>query len=64
MQYRSIEEANIADAAAHLDDATRLNDPIKIEIARQHLKRQVEIIRVLRPDLYAEYTKQLEQQKP
>ena len=59
MHYRSIEEANVADAAGHLADAKRMNDPAKIQLARSHLREQLELIRQARPDLYEQYANNL-----
>jgi len=59
MQYRSIEEANVADVARHLTDAKRMNDPMKIQLARDQLRQQLELIREARPELYEKHAGEL-----
>ena len=51
MNYIPIDELNITDALRHLDDARRMNNPERIRIAHDDLKRQLDLVRKAKPDL-------------
>ena len=55
MNYRSIDEANLADSAAHLKDAIRKGRQAHIRTAARKLQEQIKIIEPMNPKLCAAY---------
>jgi hypothetical protein len=55
MNYRPIDEANLADAAKHLAEAKRMNSPVHIQAAILQLKEQMKLIEPTNPRLCAHY---------
>lgn len=61
MIYLSIDELNIVDAVKHLHDAERMNDPKRVQFAKDHLLAQINLVHGTNPRLYEKYIKELQE---